>query len=159
MASILALACFLGVCFAAAAMGVLFPPGDWYARLEKPFWQPPKWLFAPVWSLLYVMIAVSGWLVWLDHGFDEAGVALGVYFLQLLLNAIWTPIFFGLHRTGWALIDILLLWLSIAATILLFLPLQALAAWLLIPYLAWVSFALTLNAAIWRLNGPRRVTK
>jgi benzodiazapine receptor len=152
--SILALAGFLATCFLAAATGMLFRPGDWYERLAKPGWRPPNRLFAPVWTVLYLAIAVSGWLVWRDAGFAGATLPLTAYFTQLALNAAWTPIFFGLHRPDWALLEIALLWLSIAATIALFLPVSAVAAWLLLPYWAWVTFAAALNAAIWRRNRP-----
>ena len=156
MTSILELAGFILACFLAAAMGAFFRPGEWYERLKKPSWRPPNRLFAPVWTVLYVMIAVSGWLVWREVGFAGAVLPLAVYALQLLLNAAWTPLFFGLHRPDFALVDIVLVWLAIVATIVLFLPIHLAAALLLIPYLAWVTFATALNFAIWRLNGGRR---
>jgi tryptophan-rich sensory protein len=105
-----------------------------------------------VWTFLYLTIAISGWLVWRKAGFAGAAVPLAVYALQLALNAAWTPIFFGLHRTDLGLIDICFLWLSIIATIVLFFPIHPTAALLLIPYLAWVTFAAGLNFAVWRLN-------
>jgi translocator protein len=97
-------------------------------------------------------IAVSGWLVWREFGFAAAALPFAIYFVQLILNAAWTPIFFGLHRPDLAFFEIVLLWLSIVATIAFFHPLNAGAAWLLLPYLAWVTFAATLNLAIWQLN-------
>lgn len=133
-------------------MGSLFMPGDWYAALAKPSWNPPGWLFGPVWSTLYAMMAVAAWLVW-QRG--EGGVrrrALGLYLGQLVLNAAWTPLFFGLHLMGIALAEMLLLWVMIAATIVAFHRVHRLAAWLLFPYLAWVSFAAVLNFTLWRLN-------
>ena len=145
---------FIVACFAASAMGVIFPPGQWYERLKKPSWRPPNWLFAPVWSLLYLAMAVAGWLVWRKAGFAGAAVPFVFYFLQLALNAVWTPIFFGLRRPGAAFVTIVLLWVAIAVTIVLFYPVDVVAALLLVPYLAWVSFASALNFAIWRLNGP-----
>jgi tryptophan-rich sensory protein len=150
--SILAFLGFAAACVLAGSMGVLFPPGEWYERLAKPSWRPPNWLFAPAWTFLYACIAVAGWLVWLKAGFTEAAVPLAVYFLQLFLNALWTPIFFGLHRKGLAVIEIGVLWLAIAATILLFAPVDGVAAALLLPYLAWVTFASALTFAVWRLN-------
>ncbi|MDW6023362.1 TspO/MBR family protein [Mesorhizobium sp. BAC0120] len=150
--SLLTLMVFGTASFGAAATGVIFRPGDWYKRLDKPPWQPPDWLFAPVWTALYLMIALSGWLVWRDSGLAGAAVPLGIYALQLLLNAAWTPIFFGLQRPGLALVEIVLLWASILATIALFHPQSATAAWLLVPYLAWVSFASALNFSIWWRN-------
>src|SRR5690606_27482683 len=115
-------------------------------------WRPPDWLFAPVWTALYLAIAVSGWLVWREAGIAGAALPLGVYALQLLLNAAWTPIFFGLKRPDLALAEIVLLWGAIAATIVLFASVSATAAWLLVPYLAWVSFATALNGSVWLRN-------
>lgn len=143
---------FIAACFLAAASGAFFSPGAWYEGLKKPGWRPPNRLFAPVWTILYLMIAVSGWLVWREAGFAAAALPLGVYALQLVLNAAWTPLFFGMHRPDLGLVDIVLVWLSIVATIALFLPISAAAALLLTPYLAWVTFATALNFAIWRLN-------
>lgn len=147
--SFLVLIGFVGACLLAALTGSIFRPGEWYERLAKPDWRPPNWLFAPVWSLLYLMIALSGWLVWRETGF--AG-ALAVYFLQLLLNGAWTPVFFGLHRIDLGLLVISLLWLAIAATIVAFYPISSLAAYLLLPYAVWVAIAMALNYSIWRLN-------
>lgn len=150
--SLIALLGFVAACFAAALTGVFFRPGVWYERLVKPSWRPPNRLFAPVWTALYFSIAVSGWLVWREVGFSGAALALAVYAIQLVLNAAWTPIFFGLHRPGLGFLNIVLVWLSIVATMLLFYPVHAGAALLLLPYLLWVSFAAALNFAIWRLN-------
>jgi translocator protein len=150
--SILMLIGFVGACFLAAATGVAFPPGDWYERLAKPFWRPPNWLFAPAWTILYMTIAVSGWLVWGHAGFAGAALPLATYLAQLTLNAAWAPIFFGLRRPDLAFFEIVLLWFSIIATITLFHPVHAGAAWLLSPYLAWVTFAAALNLTVWRLN-------
>ena len=108
--------------FGAAATGSIFRPRYWYKQLDKPRWRPPDWLFAPVWTVLYVLIALSGWLVWREEGIAGAALPLGVYVLQLLLNAAWTPIFFGLQRPGLALMEIVMVWASIVATIVLFHP-------------------------------------
>ena len=143
---------FAAASFGAAATGAIFRPGQWYKQLDKPRWRPPDWLFGPVWTILYLAIALSGWLVWSEAGIAGAALPLAVYTLQLLLNAAWTPIFFGLHRPGLALLEILMLWLAILATIVLFHPISAAAAWLLVPYLAWVSFASALNFSIWLRN-------
>jgi len=132
--------------------GVIFRPGAWYQQLDKPRWRPPDWLFAPVWTVLYVSIGLSGWLVLIEAGIAGAALPLGVYAVQLLLNAAWTPIFFGLHRPGLAVVEIVLLWAAILATIIVFHPGNAVAALLLAPYLAWVSFAAALNMSIWRRN-------
>jgi tryptophan-rich sensory protein len=143
---------FLIVAFLPATMGALFPPGDWYEELAKPDWRPPNWIFAPAWTLLYLTIGVAGWLIWQRVGFAGARLAFIVFFLQLILNAAWTPLFFGLHRPDLAFVEIVVLWLSILATIALFYPIVPAAGLLLLPYLAWVTFASALNFAIWRLN-------
>ncbi|MFT6143844.1 MAG: tryptophan-rich sensory protein [Myxococcota bacterium] len=120
-----------------------------YMGLTQPSWAPPGWLFGPVWSVLYLMIAASAWLVWKRAGF---GAAMALWCGQMVLNAAWTPIFFGFGQTGWALVDIVLLWFAIVGTIAVFWRISRPAAGLLLPYLAWVSFATALNAAIWSLN-------
>ena len=155
--SALALLGFLAACFAVAGLGSVITtaqtaPGGWFETLEKPFFSPPSWLFGPVWTILYFLIALSGWLVWRRSGFSGARVAMILYFGQLVLNFVWTVIFFGLQAPGLALIEILLLWGAILLTTLAFRPLSRLAAVLLLPYLAWVTFATVLNAAIWWLN-------
>jgi len=124
-------------------------PDQWYAALNKPAWNPPPWIFGPVWSLLYVMMAVAAWLVWRQVGWKRALV---LYLIQLALNAAWTPIFFGAHQMGWALLEIIALWLAILLTLRSFLPISKPAAWLLTPYLAWVTFAAFLNFTLWRMN-------
>lgn len=149
---LLALAGWVLLCFAAASMGGLFMPGDWYATLKKPSWNPPGWIFGPVWTALYAMMAVAAWLVWKQGGFKTQRRALTMFLVQLALNALWTPLFFGLHWTGVAFVEIVLLWLAIAATIAGFRPVSRLAAWLLAPYLAWVGFAAALNFKLWWLN-------
>ena len=135
----------------AALIGVLGVTGTAaeYQTLDQPSWAPPSWLFGPVWTVLYAMIAVAGWLVWRRTGWNRA---LTVYAVQLTLNAIWTPIFFGFGRYGLALADIIVLWVLIGATIWSFRPISRTAAWLLVPYWAWVTFATALNAAIWHAN-------
>lgn len=138
--------------FAAAAFGSLFTPGEWYAQLDRPEWTPPDWLFGPVWILLYAAMAVSAWLVWRQAGFFAARPALVCYAIQLGLNAAWSWLFFGLQRPDLAFAGIVMLWLSILMTIILFARIRSLAAWLLAPYLAWVTFAAVLNYSIWRLN-------
>ena len=135
--SFLVFLAFAAVCFIAALTGALFRPGDWYERLAKPSWRPPNRLFAPVWTALYITIAVSGWFVWREAGLVSVSLPLTMYGLQLFLNAIWSPLFFGLHRIDLGFLDIVLLCLSIVATIALFYPVNAIAALLLLPYLAW----------------------
>ncbi|HEX5398105.1 MAG TPA: TspO/MBR family protein [Verrucomicrobiae bacterium] len=148
----LALPGWLAFSFTAATMGVLFMPGAWYASLNKPAWNPPGWVFGPVWTVLYTMMAVAAWLVWKRGGFIAQRRPLTLFLVQLALNAAWTPLFFGLHRTGAAFAEIVLLWLAIAATLVSFRTVSHVAAWLLAPYLAWVSFAAALTFALWRLN-------
>ena len=150
--TILGLCGWLLACFTAAAMGGLYMPGEWYAALKKPAWNPPGWIFGPVWTALYTMMAVAAWLVWWKGGWASQRKPLLIFLAQLALNAAWTPLFFGLHRPGVAFAEIVLLWLAIAATLTAFRPVSRTAAWLLAPYLAWVSFAVALNFALWRLN-------
>jgi tryptophan-rich sensory protein len=148
----LALIGWLVLCFAASGTAVFVSIGGWYSSLNKPSWNPPPWIFGPVWSLLYMMMAVAAWLVWRKGGWKRHGRTLGLFFLQWLLNALWTPIFFGMHRSGLAFAEIIMLWIVLAATLRLFWQVSKLAGVLLVPYLAWVSFAAALNFAIWRLN-------
>ena len=143
---------WLLLCFAAAAGGAMFTPGEWYAGINKPAWNPPGWIFGPVWSTLYTMMAVAAWLVWRRGGFAAQRRPLGWFLAQLVLNALWTPLFFGLHQPGLAFAEIILLWLAIAWTIAAFWRVHRTAAWLLTPYLAWVSFAAVLNGTLWSLN-------
>lgn len=146
---------FLVLCFGSAGLGAAMTNASvttWYPTLTKPSWNPPDWLFGPVWSLLYLMIAVAGWLVW-RRGPAEHPVRLWLpYLAQLALNTAWSGIFFGLRQPGWAFAEVLLLWAAIVATMLVFAPRSKLAAALFAPYLAWVSFAAYLNLTIWRLN-------
>ena len=143
---------FIVACLITGGVGRAFRPGDWYEQLIKPSWRPPNWLFPPTWAVLYLTIAISGWLVWRTAGFAGAVVPLTIYLVQLVLNAAWSPIFFGMRRPDLALMESVLLWFSIVATIASFYPLNAMAALLLFPYLAWVTFAGALNFAIWQLN-------
>lgn len=146
------LAVSLVLSFGAASMGALFMPGAWYAGLNKPSWNPPGWIFGPVWSGLYTMMAVAVWLVWQRGGWAAQRRPLVLYIIQLALNAAWTPLFFGLHLPAVAFGEMLLLWVAIAATLRAFAQTNRLAGWLLVPYLAWVSFAAVLNFTLWRLN-------
>ena len=146
---------FLAVCFASAGLGAAATStsvGGWYQTLTKPSWNPPDWLFGPVWTALYFMMAVAAWLVWRGHGWSAARTALNWFVLQLALNVLWSFLFFGLQRPGLAFAEILVLWLSIAATCLAFQAKSRTAALLLVPYLAWTSFAVILNLTLWRLN-------
>lgn len=137
-----------------AGMATQSSIATWYPTLIKPFFNPPNWLFAPVWTLLYILMGVSAGLVW--SKIDEVPVlvkkALWVFAIQLILNALWSFLFFGMCNPFLAFIEILLLWLLIFETIKLFKPIDPLASKLLIPYLLWVSFATLLNGSIWWLN-------
>jgi tryptophan-rich sensory protein len=134
---------------AAATIGSSFLPGEWYQALAKPSWTPPNWLFAPVWTVLYVMIGFAGWLVWRAEG---ASPAVAIWIVQLGLNAAWSWVMFGLHYIGAALGVIAVLWLAILLFIVTARRTSGTAAALFVPYLAWVSFAAALNFEIWRLN-------
>ncbi len=145
----IALAAFLLAVGLAAAFGATYRPGDWYLSLAKPSWTPPNSVFGPVWTLLYIMIAIAGWLVWRQSAMSSAMIA---WLVALVLNAAWSYLFFGRQQIGAALVDIAALWCAIAAFIVLARGLSPLASLLFVPYLLWVSFASALNAAIWRLN-------
>lgn len=143
----------LSVCLAAGWLGsyaTLPAIPVWYRGLVKPPLNPPEWVFGPVWTLLYILMAISAWLVWRRVGF--ASTALKLFFVQLLLNATWSFLFFGLRRPDYAFGEILLLWAAILATMIAFWKVRPLAGALFVPYLAWVSFATYLNGALWRLN-------
>lgn len=152
MRNFLALIGFLLLCSVPALIGGLFAPGDWYASLRKPSWNPPGWVFGPVWTALYLMMAVGGWRVWTQGGWAQQRGPLVLFLIQLGLNAVWTPLFFGWRQPGWAFAEILVLWLAIVLTVVAFFKTDKTAGWLLVPYLAWVSFASVLNGVLWRLN-------
>lgn len=134
---------------AAPSLGALSPPADWYQNINKPAWNPPPWIFGPVWSALYLMMAIAAFLVWRAEGWSRAMTA---YLVQLIFNATWTPLFFGAKRIDWACADIVALWFAILVTILCFWKVNKVAAWLMVPYLGWVSFATVLNATLWAMN-------
>lgn len=145
----------LAACFAAAGLGAAFTgPAvrTWYQEIRKPGFTPPDWLFGPVWTALYAMMAVAAWLVWRKAGAPARTAGLALFGVQLALNAAWSPIFFGLRSFGGAFVDIVALWLAIAASVVAFWRTSVASGVLLLPYLAWVSFAAVLNLAIWRLN-------
>ena len=146
---------WLVVCFGASAIGSAATISEiegWYAGLEKPSFNPPNWIFGPVWSVLFFLMAVAAWLVWRRFGFAGAKAALVVFLVQLVANVIWSVLFFGMHSPSMAFYWICLLWVLIAITITLFMGKSRLAGGLLVPYLAWVSFASVLNFWIWQLN-------
>ena len=150
VSSILVLLVFFAVTAAAAVFGAVFQPGSWYQTLIKPGWTPPNWLFGPVWTVLYIMIAIAGWLVWREQGLS---FVLAVWMGQLILNGAWSWIMFDQHQIGSAFADIVLLWFAIVLFAVLAWPVSPTASLLFIPYLAWASYAGALNFAIWRLNG------
>jgi len=142
---------FLAVNFAAASSGAIFKPGDWYEGLSKPPWTPPNWAFPTVWSVLFLMNTVAGWLIWEARGWD-AGFAYAVYGTSLVVNAAWSALFFGMKRMDWSLVDVAGLWLSIVAVMAVFAPISPAAAALQIPYLLWVTLAGVLNVRMIQLN-------
>jgi benzodiazapine receptor len=154
--SIVALAVFLALSFAASAIGGLFTypaiPG-WYQGLEKPSWTPPDAVFGPVWTVLYIFMAVAAWLVWKRGGWTAQRGPLTLWGVQLVLNSLWSILFFGMRNPALGLMEIVILWLAILATLFAFWKVSRLAGGLLIPYLAWVSYASALNYSIFRLNG------
>lgn len=126
--------------------------GDWYQHIAKPAWTPPDWVFGPVWTTLYALMASAAWLVWRRGGFRVAGRALALFIVQLVLNAVWSVLFFGVQRPDLAAVEVAALWLAILATIMAFWRHSRPAAILLVPYLLWVSYASALNIAIAYLN-------
>jgi benzodiazapine receptor len=146
---------WIAICFAAAGIGALMTTpalSDWYGTLNKPAWTPPNGVFGPVWTLLYASMGLAAWMVWLQGTSRNVTPALSIFAIQLILNVAWSGLFFGLHSPGAGLLAIVALWCAIAATILSFRRAVASAGWMLVPYLAWVSFAMALNFEIWRLN-------
>lgn len=145
---------WLAVTLAAAALGARasITAAEFYGQLVQPSWAPPASVFGPVWTLLYVLMALSAWLVWRQGGWRSNRTALGLYVAQLVVNVLWSWLFFAGKLGGAAFADILLLLVLIVATMLAFARRRAVAAWLLLPYLAWVSFATALNHAVWQLN-------
>jgi tryptophan-rich sensory protein len=152
---LLVLLVLLSASAAAAALGGLFTASSvstWYVALAKPPWTPPAQVFGPVWTLLYAFMALAAWMVWRQGGLARNAAAFAAYGAQLVLNCLWSWIFFVERSPGWAFVEICLLWLVILLTVILFFRRSKLAGWLLVPYLAWVSYAAALNFAIQRLN-------
>jgi translocator protein len=151
----IALVVFLAICLGAGGLGAIATTPEidgWYRTLAKPAWNPPDRVFGPVWTALFVLMAIAGWLVWQKERSVPRSTALKLFGLQLTLNVVWSWIFFALHEPGWAAIEIVGLWAAILATLILFIRQSRLAGALLLPYLAWVTFAAGLNFEIWRLN-------
>ena len=148
----LGLISWLALVFAASLTSVFVSTGGWYAELNKPVWNPPNWIFGPVWTVLYIMMAVAAWRVWLRGGWKVQRTPLSLFLIQWTLNALWTPLFFGFHLLGWAFVEILVLLVFILLTLRAFWPVDRMAAFLMVPYALWVAFASVLNFTIWRLN-------
>ena len=140
---------FLAIVFAVALSGAMFMPGNWYKSLNKPHWTPPDWLFGPAWTILYVMIAIAGWLVWKADG---VGAPLGIWAANLMFNAIWSWLMFKHHHIRAALADAIAMLITIVGFMTLAWPLSQTATLLFAPYLAWVTYAVALNLAILRRN-------
>lgn len=127
--------------------------GSWYQTIQKPAWNPPNRIFGPVWTTLYIMMGVALFLVWKKESNSNLKKrATFLFAIQLILNFFWSIIFFNQHQIGWALVEIMILWLSILLTIIVFAKIDKTAAWLMVPYISWVSFATILNFTIWQLN-------
>ena len=143
------------ICALAAAIGGVATAGPvrtWYPALRKPGWNPPAQLFGPVWSVLYLTMAVSAWLIWRTRDATDVSVPLALFAVQLALNVLWSGLFFGLRRPGAALLEIGVLWIAILSTAVAFWPIDPVGSVLLLPYLAWVTFAAVLNGSIFSLN-------
>lgn len=153
MSDVLSFIPFLVAVVAIAASGAVFRPGEWYLSLDKPWWTPPSWLFAPAWSVLYLMIAIAGWLVWKQAGF---GLAFGFWILNLAANAAWSWLMFGRRQMALALVDAIAMLITILAFIRFASPISPAAAWLFVPYLAWVTFASALNLSLLLRNRAAR---
>jgi len=152
MARWLGLVGWVAVCFIPSATAVFIQPGAWYEALDKPAWTPPSWVFGPVWTVLYILMGVATWRVWVRHGFEKARSELVFFLVHLLFNAAWTWLFFGLQLLVVSAIEIVVLWAMIVALTVLFWRRDHAAGMLLLPYLAWVSYAVTLNIGFAVLN-------
>lgn len=153
--SILGLAAWIALCAAAAMLGSVFTSmslESWYPGLRKPSFNPPNWVFGPVWTVLYLLMAVAAWRVWRKSAFSRGRLALTLFLLQLSLNVTWSLLFFGLRRPDAAFVEIIVLWLAILAATAAFARHDRPAAAMMTPYLLWVAFAAVLNLALWRLN-------
>lgn len=152
--SLLGLVGWLALCFAASAIGAVaaIQAKTFYAGLIQPDWAPPASIFGPVWMVLYALMGISAWMVWRSGGFIRNGNALSLFIVQLVANALWSWLFFFWNKGGLAFADIVLLWLFILAVLVDFWRVRPLAGLLLLPYLAWVSFAAALNFQVWQLN-------
>lgn len=154
--SLLALLGFVALCFAVAGLGgywTSLSQPEWYDQLAKPSWTPPSWLFGPVWTALYLAMAVAAWRVWRRGGWAEQRRPLTIFLVHLFLNLIWSGLFFGLRSPALGMLEIVFLWAAILITLRAFWRVDRLAGALFVPYLLWVTFAAALNFAVWRMNG------
>lgn len=155
MKQAIALVFFVAICLGVGFLGSKYTSqsiSDWYSRIEKPAWTPPNWLFAPVWTFLYISMAIAAWLVWRKFGAAGASAAISMFVVQLIFNALWSYLFFGLRSPGIAFLDIAILFAAIVITAVLFWRHVPFAGVLMLPYAVWVGYASTLNWAIWRMN-------
>jgi tryptophan-rich sensory protein len=153
--SLIGLPIWMAVCFGAAYLGSIFTTPSvttWYPELIKPSWTPPAWVFGPVWSLLYLMMAMAAWLVWRQGSLSTRVLPITLFLVQLVLNVLWSMLFFGLRMPDLAFAEIVVLWFAILTTVITFWRSTPLAGYLLLPYLVWVAFASILNFALWRMN-------
>ncbi len=162
MKMMISLIAFILLCFLAAAVGSFFTQSSlksWYLTIKKPSWNPSNKVFAPVWTILFLMMAIAAWMIWMRQPHGLFTQAMIFFLIQLLLNIGWSAVFFGLRRPGLAFLEIILLWIFIALTLSSFWNIYWLAGALLLPYLLWVSFAAVLNFCIWRLNQSQECFK
>jgi benzodiazapine receptor len=148
---------FVLLCLGAGGLGAVATTPEiagWYKTLAKPSWNPPDYVFGPVWTTLYILMAIAAWLVWKPAGFTAAAAPMTLFAVQLTLNIAWSWIFFGMHQPRWAFLEVVILWLAIVATTVAFFRCSTIAECMMLPYLTWVSFAAALNFTIWRMNGP-----
>jgi tryptophan-rich sensory protein len=153
--SFVVLLAFVAVCLGVSSIGAAITYSSidtWYPSLAKPAFTPPDWVFAPVWTALYLMMAVAAWRIWSHGGRPEVNLALACFGVQLTLNLLWTVLFFGLRSPAAALVEIIVLLVAIGVTVIAFYRVDRVAGWLLVPYLAWTAFAAVLVHGIWRLN-------
>jgi len=148
-------AIFLAACFAAGSTGALFEPGKWYESLSKPSWTPPNWLFPVAWATLYLCIAAAAARV---APLEGSQYAMAFFALQIALNTLWTPVFFGLKRMGAGMVVLVALWIAVATTLGIFWSLDWIAGLLFVPYLVWVTVAGALNYTVWRMNPDAQPT-
>jgi len=154
--SVLTLLLWVSLCYFVAWTGAQVSPGiassEWYEQLNRPDWNPPGWLFGPVWTILYTFMGIAAWRIWKKLGFKGGKTELSMFGIQLFLNGLWSQLFFGMQEVGLAFIEILFLLAAIIITTILFFREDKIAGWLFVPYILWVAFASVLNGTIWLMN-------